>query len=276
MRRGAVAALALAGAAVGLPARAFSVIPLEAPGEVLKWGASHAAGSPGGEVTWGFVAAGTPGSPACLPYCAGDSLDRLPHHYPAPTLGNRTEPLPLARLHEAFQAAFDAWSAVADIRFRYLGVDESRRPFDDPAAGAPMIRIAVFRFAGTWQYCNSAAAFAPPPNLGTLAGDVFINANVGYQMTPAGDGDAPPSFPVPHGLHMTDLRHLALHETGHAIGLGSSDERDAVMCAPSLSVDCSRRVTPWHLPRADDIAGAQHLYGAPPGVERRTDVRRVP
>lgn len=269
MRWVVATALAIVQGSAGLPVQAYSVTPLDGAGEYLKWGASHAAGTPGGEVTWGFVVHGTAGSDVCLPYCAGSSVDHLPNYYPAPARSNRTAPLPLVNLREAFGAAFEAWSSIADIRFRYVGVDASHRPFNDPAAGSPMIRIAVFPFEGPWKYCNAGAAFAPPPNLGTVSGDVFINSNVGFQLSQAREGDTADPFPAAGGLHMTDLHLLALHEAGHAIGLGSSTDPDSVMCGQSLSVSCGRLATVWRALRADDIAGAQFLYGAPPGVRRR-------
>lgn len=262
MRWKAVAILAVTQAAAGLQSHAYSLTPTDAVGEYLKWGESHRAGTSGGVVTWGFVASGTAGSSVCLPYCAGQSLDYLPNYYPTPATGNQTEPLSLLSLREAFQAAFDAWSSVADIRFLYVGVDRSLLPFNDPAAQSPMIRIAIFSFEGQSKYCNAGAAFAPPPNVGTIAGDVFINSNVGYQMIQGREGDKLQSFPIPNGLHMTDLHHLALHETGHAIGLGSSADPDSAMCGQALSIACNRFSYVWHTPRADDIAGVKFLYGA--------------
>ncbi len=40
---------------------AYEVFP-SVPGQYSKWGASNAAGTAGGVVTWGFMAAGTSGS----------------------------------------------------------------------------------------------------------------------------------------------------------------------------------------------------------------------
>lgn len=165
-----VAALGVLLSASGGPARAFVVVALETPGEYLKWGPSHVAGTPGGVVTWGFLAAGTPGGGACGHYCAQPSVDALPNFYPAPERHNRAAPATLHRLQPAFQAAFDAWSEVADVQFRYVGIDDSRRPVNDARAVASMIRIGAFPFGGIWSHCMAGAFFAPPPNVGTVAG----------------------------------------------------------------------------------------------------------
>lgn len=249
-------------------AEAFVVAPTGRPGEYLKWGDSLAAGTPGGVVTWGFVAAGTPGSAACGPYCPGASLGELANFYPTPRLDHHQAPLALEDLRADFQAAFDAWSQVADLQFRYLGIDTSRRPVNDDAAGSPMIRIGIFAFGGTWAHCMAAAAFAAPPNLGSIAGDIFLNANVGFQRSDAPEGDALLDFPAGGGLHLSDIRMLALHEIGHAIGLGDSAEPRSVLCGGDASSASLRRRPAWRTPQADDIAGAQMLYGPPRAVAR--------
>lgn len=263
--RCAGACLVAALSAATLRAEAFVVAPASRAGEYLKWGRSLVAGTPGGVVTWGFAAAGTPGGAACVPYCRGTSLGELANFYPMPARDNHTEPLPLAELHAAFQAAFDAWSRVADVEFRYLGIDSSKRPFNDEAANTPMIRIGIFAFDGTWAHCMAAAAFAPPPNLGSIAGDILLNANVGFQRSNAPEGGPLPDFPVGGGLHLTDLRLLALHEVGHAIGLGDTTESQSVLCSDSPDSALLRRHPAWRGPQADDVAGARFLYGPPRG-----------
>lgn len=264
MARALVAALvALAALLEARPVRSFEVVATASPGEYLKWGASRRAGTSGGEVTWGFAAAGTPGTDHCAPYCAGDSLDALPHFYPSPRRDNLTVAMPLAQLQPIFQAAFDAWSAVADIRFRYVGIDTSRAPVGDPAATQPMIRIGIWRHAGLAAYFCAAVAY--PPGLGgrSEVAHVFLNANVGYQLSDEAEGSRIDDFPRGGGLHMTDLYLLALRETGHTIGLADSKASESVLCRG----DESATVRPTLLrrtPRADDIAGARFLYGAPP------------
>jgi hypothetical protein len=266
VRRGrcASACLAVALSVTGGHAHAFVVAPAGRPGEYLKWGRSLAAGTPGGEVTWGLVAAGTPGGDACGPYCRGTSLGELANFYPTPALDNRTAPAALTEVQAAFQAAFDAWSQVADLQFRYVGIDTSMRPFNDDAASSPMIRIGIFAFDGTWAYSTAAVAFAAPPNLGSVAGDIFLNANVGFQRSRVPDGHEVLDFPAGGGLHLTDLQLLALHEVGHAIGLGDSDAPQSVLFVGITDSALLRSHPAWRVPQADDIAGARFLYGEKP------------
>jgi hypothetical protein len=268
------ALLAVACATACVPLHAFEVVPTDlspppvddhAP--VLKWGPSAIAGTTGGVVTWGFVSEGTPGGRGCGWYCDGDSIGALPHFYPAPGCHNETRSLPLALLQPIFEAAFAAWSAAADIHFRYVGVDASRRAPGDPAAQEPMIRIALYRFGGMNAYFVAGGTFAPPPNAGTLAGDIFLNANVGYQLAGyAGEACDAQSFPAGGGRYLHELASLALHETGHAIGLGGSHDPDAVMNQGEDDAAMgSSRVR--HLLRPDDVAGVRFLYGAPRAAE---------
>lgn len=83
-----------------------------------------------------------------------------------------------------------------------------------------------------------AHTFYPsPPNPEPIAGDMHFDADEHWQV----------------GAD-TDLFTVALHETGHALGLGHSDQPGAVMYPYyRLGIKLS----------ADDIAGIQDLYGAP-------------
>ncbi|TXC65728.1 hypothetical protein FSC37_05730 [Piscinibacter aquaticus] len=237
-------------------------MPAASPGQYLKWGASKRAGTSGGVVTWGFVAEGTPGTEYCEPYCQGESLGQLPHFFPSPQRDNRTVPMPIEQLQPVFQAAFDAWAAVADIRFRYTGIDDSRLPIDDPGAMQPMIRIGIWRHAGLAAYFCAAVAYPPGLRGSGVAGHVFLNANVGYQLSHGEEGERVGDFPCGGGLHMTDLYLLALRETGHTIGLADSMHPDSVMRRGDASATL-RPTLLWRMPRADDVAGARFLYGPP-------------
>ena len=52
----------------------------------------------------------------------------------------------------------------------------------------------------------------------------------------------------------TSLLYVAVHEFGHALGLGHSDVNDAIM-APDYSEGLAANL------RQDDIAGIQAIYG---------------
>lgn len=235
-----------------------------------KWGASTRAGISGGVVTWGFVAAGTPGSPRCGKLCPERSVGALPNFHPDPGSSNERMPVALERLQPIFEAAFEAWSRAADIEFRYVGIDASGRAFADPAAAEPMIRIGAFAFGGFAAFFTAAASWAPPPNAGTLAGDILLNTNVGYQRATSAEGERLPDFPVGGGLYLHDLFLTALHEIGHAIGLGHSSDCNAVMhggwTTPAL-VPTFR-----HGGLSDeDAARARMLYGPPKAAASKPD-----
>ena len=152
---------------------------------------------------------------------------------------------------------------MANIQFQYVGVDRSSKPINDTAAISPMIRIGAYPFGGLAAFFCAGTTFGPPPNGGTGAGDVFFNTNVGYQMARGAEGSRLQDFPVGGGLYMTDVYGLALHEIGHAIGLGGSTHSDAVMCdGPGSTVLAPAYKRGGLSP--DDIAGAQFLYGVAP------------
>jgi hypothetical protein len=157
---------------------------------------------------------------------------------------------------------------VANVQFEYVGIDRSMKPVNDPTATSPQIRIGIYSFGGLWSHCLSGAAFAPPPNEGSIAGDIFFNANVGFQLSNAPEDSELSPFPEGYGLHMTDVYLIALHEIGHAIGLGDSSDTDSVLCGGDPSSASLRREYLWRTPRADDVAGAQFLYGPPSGSSR--------
>jgi hypothetical protein len=253
-------------------ASAYEVVPRGGPNEYLKWGASKAAGTPGGVVTWGFLEAGTPGSAYCSIYCEGLSSSVLPNFYADPRNSNTTSPLALVSLRDVIQSAFDTWSSVADVQFQYVGVDGSLKPINDPTATSPMIRIGAYAFGGFVAYFSAGAAFAPPPNGGSGAGDIFFNTNVGYQIATGPENGLLQDFPVGGGLYMTDVYDLSVHEIGHALGLGSSTDPSAVMwsglTSPTLTLTYKR-----HGLSADDIAGARFLYGVAPGSPSSTATR---
>src|SRR6185436_14530989 len=125
------------------------------------------AGTPGGIVTWGFMAAGTPGSSYCGTACPGTSTLDLRNFYANPGSSNATSTLNLLSLQSTLQAAFDQWSAVANVQFQYVGIDNSLAPINAPTALIPMIRIGAFAFDNNF---SGAVGFAPPPNGGTGSG----------------------------------------------------------------------------------------------------------
>lgn len=254
----ALALLACAGAA-----QAYTVIP-QGGGNFNKWPTASAAGTPGGVVSWGFIAAGTPGSAYCGAACPGSSTLTLPHFYADPANSNTTTPLSLLDLQAPLQAAFDKWSAVAHVQFQFVGIDNSGLAINDPAAIVPMIRVGAFAFNGF----SGAVGFSPPPNGGTGEGDLLFNTQVGFQMASGAEGSALQQFPAGGGFYMNDINGLALHEIGHTLGLLHSADITSVMCGDSAN--CGNLTLVTQQLKSDDIAGAQFLYSAAPVPEPQT------
>jgi hypothetical protein len=248
--------LAIAGAA-----QAYAVIPVGG-GNYNKWGASLAAGTAGGVVTWGFMAAGTPGSAYCGDACPGSSGLDLPNFYANPAGSNATSPLSLLSLQSVLQAAFDKWSAVADVKFQFVGVDNSGLAINDPAAANPMIRVGAFSFNNSFA---AAVGYSPPPNGGTGAGDLLFNTGVGFQLASGAESSALQLYPAGGGYYMNDINGLVLHEIGHTLGLLHSADASVVMCGYPTA-ECGNLDHVTQELRPDDIAGAQFLYGAAAAV----------
>jgi len=253
----AIAAVACAG-----PAAAYNVFPL-GPGEALKWG-SNSVGTTGGVVTWSLMPDGT----ALNPSTAGLGMS-----------GNSDLSSVFAQVGgsalalASIQQAFNAWSAVADIQFVQVA-ESGSLPFGAPYGGAPVvgsIRIGAFAIAGF----TGAVGYAPPPNGGsTLEGDIIFNTSNRFGIPAGNEGDLYELFPASNDFfYLNDFPGLFSHELGHALGLAHSNVPTGLMCG---YVDAAFDGSPcaWadpdgdfmapitRLPKADDVAGIQYLYGA--------------
>lgn len=144
-----------------------------------------------------------------------------------------------AAIEAAIDAAFDAWSAVADITF--IEVADSGDPFN--AAGATGdIRIGGHAFDGASG--ELAHGYFPPANGNSAAGDIHFDIAETWKFGFGGAG--------------FDIFQVAAHEIGHAIGLDHTAVPGSLM-------------NPFYTEafaglQADDIAGAQFIYGPRPGA----------
>lgn len=230
--------------------RAFEVFPYDDGGETLylKWG-SNQAGTPGGTITWSVMPAGTSGNSAyCNSACPGFSSTELQFEI-APGAG--FAPREISSLEPEIRRVLEAWSRVTGIRFVKLESD-SGAAVNDPAASPPLaghIRFGVFQFSSG----GAAVGYAPPPNGGTGAGDVLLNAGAFFQIAPASEGEVFDTQFAPN-----DFETLLMHEIGHAIGLAhpSFDGSCPVM---QINLACAGIVN--RVPDSDDIDGARFLYG---------------
>ncbi len=137
-----------------------------------------------------------------------------------------------------FQKAAAVWQAVANINLSQVSDNGSPEATngdqqDDPRFGD--IRIGMVNLGSGVL----GETFLPPPfNGGTAAGDMFLNSTASWQINTD-----------------YDLETVAIHEFGHALGLGESQITTACMYATYNGMKQSLT--------SDDIAGIQSVWGAP-------------
>lgn len=199
-----------------MSASAFVLGPT-APG---KWGPP--AFGTGATVTYSYIADGV----SCADAFLGCTISAISTFMP---MGAKA----------AIDAAFAAWSAVAEITFiETLDVGEA---FNAVGASGD-IRIGGHTFDGLGGTISHG--FFPPVNSVSAAGDFHFDTAEIWKI-----GFGGPGF---------DIFQVAAHEIGHAIGLGHT------LVPMSL-------LNPFYTeafsgPQADDIAGAQFIYGASQAV----------
>ncbi len=234
--------------ALSSAASAYSVFPIDGA-HSLKWG-DNLNGTPGGVVTWSFMPAGTSGSAYCGTACPGTSVDSI---FIENSPGGGFTATSLTSLESYITAAMNTWAAAANISFVKLSSD-SGVAINDAAAvpnATGHIRIGAFDFSAG----GGAVGYAPPPNGGTGSGDILFDSSSFYQFALGNEGDSFDTTFAPN-----DFESLLLHELGHAIGLAHPvyDGTCPVMQVGGACYPLINRVLD-----ADDIAGAQFLYGAP-------------
>lgn len=208
-------------ALVPLSASAFVLGPT-APG---KWGPGGF--GTGATVTYSFMPTGT----SCAAEFVGCTISHPSAFMPA-------------GWEAAIDAAFLAWSAVADITF--VKVADDGAAFNAATASGD-IRIGGHTFDGAGG--TLAHGFYPPVNGLTAAGDIHFDVAELWKIGFGGGG--------------FDVFQVAAHEIGHAIGLDHTGVPASLM-NPFYTEAFSG-------PQADDIAGAVFIYGPaasppPPGV----------
>jgi hypothetical protein len=140
----------------------------------------------------------------------------------------------------AIEKAASVWEAVANINLALVSDNGSAEACngnqqDDPRFGD--IRIGAVNL-GTGALGET---FLPPPfNGGTDAGDIFLNTN------PVATWNMNSAY---------DLETVAIHEFGHALGLGESQVTTACMYAYYNGTKQSLT--------SDDVSGIQSVWGAP-------------
>lgn len=139
----------------------------------------------------------------------------------------------------AVTSAFDAWSAVADITF--IQVADDGAAFNAPTSSGD-IRLGLHALDGASGVL--AHGYYPPVNGGSAAGDIHFDIAELWKVGFGGPG--------------YDIAQVLAHEIGHAIGLAHSDVASSLM--GSFYTEAFAGL------QADDIAGAQFIYG--PAIQR--------
>jgi hypothetical protein len=199
-----------------------------------KWGDIFTPGAHGGTITWSIMPDGTTIDPAFDdPNISGVS-----------NLNAIMNGLGYDQALAAIERSLAQWSSAANIYFER--VPDSGLPFHATSAVPPStghIRLGAFPInAGI-----GAVGYAPPPNGGTLEGDVLLNSNSTFFFDNGVEGELIDLF--------NDFEGLILHELGHAIGLDHSDAQSVMSVNYDIYKYVNRILDP------DDVAAARFLYG---------------
>lgn len=252
------------------PAGAYNIFPY-GNNQALKWG-DNTIGTPGGVVTWSLMGDGTTLDPSTANLGMSGTSD-LSSVFAQ--VGGAAPAM------AAMAQAFAAWSSLANVQF--VQVAESGAtpslPFGAAYGGAAVvghIRIGAFAISGF----TGAVGYAPPPNGGTtLEGDIIFNRNNRFGIPAGNEGDLYELFPASNNFfYLNDFGGLFAHELGHALGLAHSDVPSGLMCGyvnPAFDGSSCAWADPdgdglapiTRLPKLDDRAGIQFLYGAAPVPE---------
>jgi predicted Zn-dependent protease len=142
-----------------------------------------------------------------------------------------------AAWQDAIIAAAQTWAQQANVNFAVIadnGTPSGQGNYQQGDPGMGDIRVGAYNLGSSYL----GGTYLPPPaNNYSLAGDMNFNDTMNWNIGTT-----------------YDLQTVALHEMGHALGLGHSTTSSAVMW-PSYG-GVKRKLT------SDDVNGIQAVYGA--------------
>lgn len=148
-----------------------------------------------------------------------------------------------SKVQSLIQEAFNYWTAVSGVRYEWTGVNASAQNDRDPSKG-PNNYDGLVRIS--WESIAASVA----GQAGPLSD--FYRSDLGY--FPYIDGTIELNTNS-ESTSEDELVAVLVHEIGHLLGLGHSDNPLSVMYANPYNF--------LRYPREDDIRAMQVLYGAP-------------
>lgn len=154
----------------------------------------------------------------------------------------------------AAQPAFAAWNSVMrNVQISGV-VGGSSTAFQGD--GVNSITFATQTFGGSFGSGTLAVTYRYWVGSSTMTGaDILFNRNQAFDSYRGGLRFGSDRYSI------GDIRRVLIHELGHALGLDHPDQHNQTVDAIMNSVTSDREV-----PSADDIAGVQAMYQAPPSI----------
>ena len=170
--------------------------------------------------------------------------------------------------NRAFEAAMDRWNDATVFEFRI------RHTYEDPCDAPDGVNGVDF----AWDICGDAwGGRGLAVTRAWAYGTEQTEANIIFNNEYSWDVYDGPYRGGQYGFGVHDFRRVAVHELGHALGLGHEESARSIM-APRTPPDSTIM-----RPQADDIAGVAALYGEtetppvdpPPPNDNFSDATRI-